>query len=230
MADQNPAAAAVPAAAAPEGAADSSPAHAHDPHTPRARLLDQAKVDSDNAARIVQTRNDFARRGELLMKAVPDKYLELVVALRAAVRLYNDALQQQPENPIPTIHWFESPNVTLREPLLGDGMRIRMSRVQSNFELVLRFVNRNNKPDVPLIEGYGNFGREVIKRKVLMRIEGWVEHGEVIYWYNLDFKRQSTPLTEVPERIVMAVATGDYSHLSRDYEDHDEAQGNGPSS
>jgi hypothetical protein len=246
MADQNPVSAPTPEGPAPTDAPAAPPApvaasapvppDARHPsseeaqHHHRSRLLEQARVESDSAARLVQSRHDFARRGELLIKAVPDKYLELAAAIRAAVRMYNDALEQQPENPIPVIHWFESPNVILREPLLGDGMRIRLSRLQNSFELVLRFVNRNSKPDVPLIEGYGSFGRDAAKTKVFMRIEGWVEKGEVIYWYNLDFKRQTTPLTEVPERIVLAVASGNFTHLSRDYTPDEEQEGEQESS
>lgn len=188
----------------------------------RARLLDLARVDSDNAARLAQSQLDFARRGELLYKAVPEKYLEIVAALRTAVRTYNDALRQNPENPVPYCQWYESPNVALREPVAGDGMRVRLSRITGQFELVLRFVNRHKKPDVPLIEGYGEFGKDLNRRRVLLRIEGWVEHGEIRYWYNLDFKRQHIPLHEVPDRIVMAVVSSDYSHLSREYTDEDE--------
>lgn len=235
MADQNleadrsgaPAAGPPPAAPAgaqavppaePAAAASSAPDDAElETQRTRARLLDLARADSDNAARVAQTRNDFAQRAEILHKAVPEKYLEIVGALRAAVRSYNDALRQIPDNPIPHCQWYESPNVTLREPYLGDGMRVRLSRVTSHFELVLRFVNRNKKPDVPLIEGYGEFGRDVNKRRVFMRIEGWVEQGAIRYWYNLDFKRQQIQLSQVPDRIVMAVVSSDYSHLSRDY-------------
>lgn len=254
MADQNleadrsgaPAAGPPPAApagaqaappAAPAAAADASSALSDtdlEAQRTRARLLDLARADSDNAARLAQTRSDFAQRAELLHKAVPEKYLEIVGALRAAVRSYNDALRQIPDNPIPHCQWFESPNVTLREPYLGDGMRVRLTRVTSHFELVLRFVNRNKKPDVPLIEGYGEFGRDVNKRRVFMRIEGWVEQGAIRYWYNLDFKRQHIQLSEVPDRIVMAVVSSDYSHLSRDYTndelrpDQEDADGDGP--
>lgn len=196
----------------------------------RARLLDMARLDSDNAARLAQSHLDFSRRGEILFKAVPEKYLEIVGSLRAAVRTYNDALRQVPENPIPYCQWYESPNVTLREPVAGDGMRVRLSRMTGQFELVLRFVNRNKKPDVPIIEGYGEFGKDLNKRRVLLRIEGWVERGEIRYWYNLDFKRQHIPLHEVPDRIVMAVVSSDYSHLSRDYTDDDDSSLTGGSS
>lgn len=181
----------------------------------RAKLLDVAQLDSQNAARHVQSVADFARRGELLIQEVPKKFLELVDAMRASVRAFNDALVQPEGNPIPHVRWHETPNIALRDPFTGDGMMVRISRLHSHCELVLRYVSRNLKPDVPIIEGYGDFGVEGIRRKVLLRIEGWVENGAVTYWYNLDFKRRDIPLSEVPDRIVMAVAKSDYSLLTR---------------
>jgi hypothetical protein len=181
----------------------------------RAKLLDVAQLDSANAARYVQSVADFARRGELLIQEVPRKFLELVDAMRASVRAFNDALVQPEGNPIPHVRWHETPNIALRDPFTGDGMMVRISRLHSSCELVLRYVSRNLKPDVPIIEGYGDFGVEGVRRKVLIRIEGWVENGAVTYWYNLDFKRRDIPLVEVPDRIVMAVARSDYSLLTR---------------
>lgn len=187
----------------------------------RVRLLEMARVDSDNAARLVQQQHDFASRAQLLLTAVPAKYFELVERLHDAVRAYNSALVQLPENPIPPVTWYETPNVVLRDAFTGDGLRVRIARVHSHFELVLRFVARNGKPDVPLIEGCGDFGKDLVKRRILMRIEGWVEQGQVTFWYNLDFKRQRTSLDEVPERIVLAVASSDYTQLSREFREQE---------
>ena len=187
----------------------------------RVRLLEMARVDSDNAARLVQQQHDFANRAQLLLTAVPAKYFELVERLHDAVRAYNSALLQLPENPIPPVTWYETPNVVLRDAFTGDGLRVRIARVHSHFELVLRFVARNGKPDVPLIEGCGDFGKDLVKRRILMRIEGWVEQGQVTFWYNLDFKRQRVSLDEVPERIVLAVASSDYTQLSREFREQE---------
>ena len=187
----------------------------------RVRLLEMARVDSDNAARLVQQQHDFANRAQLLLTAVPAKYFELVERLHDAVRAYNSALLQLPENPIPPVTWYETPNVVLRDAFTGDGLRVRIARVHSHFELVLRFVARSGKPDVPLIEGCGDFGKDLVKRRILMRIEGWVEQGQVTFWYNLDFKRQRTSLDEVPERIVLAVASSDYTQLSREFREQE---------
>ena len=69
---------------------------------------------------------------------------------------------------------------------------------------------------MPLIEGHGDFGIQQTRTKTMMRIEGWVEQGKPVFWYSLDFKRLSIPLSEVAERIVAAIAANDYSLLSRD--------------
>jgi hypothetical protein len=212
--DAGPTTSAGPAAS--EGSAAAAPSL--EPETRiRDRLLEIAAGDNANAARYVQSMSDFARRGELLIQEVPNKYLELVDGMRRAVRAFNDALAHpSQENPIPIIRWHETPNLALRDPFTGDGMMVRVSRLHSHCELVLRYVSRNLKPDVPIIEGYGDFGVQGVRRKVMIRIEGWVENGALVYWYSLDFKRREIPISEVPDRIVMAVAKSDYQLLSRD--------------
>lgn len=220
MADPTPEATAPPVpAAAAEAAATNSGLPADDP-TPapsrvRSRLLEVARADNARFAQLADMQSDFNRRGEILGSAVPACYLELVANLRDAVRAFNATLNHAPETPVPVISWQESPNIVLRDPYSGDGMRVRLSRTFSQFELVLRFASRPGKSDIPIIEGFGQFGKEY-RRKTLMRIDGWVENGKVVYWYSLDFKRYPIEIAEVPDRIVLSVATNDYKVLSRD--------------
>lgn len=203
----------VPTPPPPEPAAPSSDAAI----TMRARLLTLADGESQQARRVAQMNSDFKLRNELLGTAVPSKYLELVAGLRSATRAFNSSLVEIPEQPLPHLKWYESPNIALRDPVTGDGMRVRVSRLNSYFDLLLRLVSRTGKSDIPLIEGYGSIGRELIRTETLMRIEGWVENGEVKFWVSLDFKRQAIPIDELPDRIVMAVASHDYTMLSRKY-------------
>mgnify|MGYP003596753463 CR=1 FL=1 len=182
----------------------------------RSHLLDIAKSDSATAMRTANLRRDFKLRANTLNTAVPEKYLALVDLLRSAVNTFNGALVEIKDKPIPHIKWTESPNVALREPAAGDGMRVRIERQQSSFELILRFVNRSGQPPVPLIEGAGLFGRDPVnKQKTLIRIEGWIDDGEVEYIISQDFKRQKFALDELPDRIVMAVATHDLQRIPR---------------
>lgn len=183
----------------------------------RARLLTLAEGESQQAQRVAQMNSDFKLRDGLLGTAVPNKYLELVAGLRSSVRAFNASLIDLPEQPLTHLKWYESPNIALRDPVTGDGMRVRVSRLNSYFDLLLRLVSRTGKSDIPLIEGYGSIGRELIRTETLMRIEGWVENGQVKFWVSLDFKRMSIPIDELPDRIVMAVASHDYTMLSRKY-------------
>ena len=199
---------------------DSAVLAAVDEQTPdkaRARILDIARIDSENAADAAQRERDNAMRAEIVSKSVPERYLQLVQELREAVRLFNQSLRHPDGHPIPTISWGETPNVALGDANSGDGMRVRIARRGATFDLILRFATRAARADVPLIEGHGDYGNPQQGRtKTMLRIEGWVEKGKPIFWYSLDFKRQSVAIDEVAERIVASVAANDYSLLSRD--------------
>jgi len=182
----------------------------------RARILEIARSESENAADAIQRERDNALRTEVIGKAVPERYLQLVHELRDAVRLFNQSLQPPEGQTIALIAWQETPNVALQDPYVGDGMRVRLTRRGATFDLLLRFASRTGRPDVPLIEGHGDYSVQQTRTRTMMRIEGWVERGQPIFWYLLDFKRQSIPVEEVAERIVASVAANDYSLLSRD--------------
>lgn len=183
----------------------------------RERLLSLADAENRVARRMADIQNDFSLRGELLGVAMPQCYLKLVAGLRSALREFNSQLVDLPEYPLTKLNFYESPAVALNDVTAGDGMRVRVSRKNSYFDLMLRLIARSGKSDIPLIEGYGSIGRDLIRTETLLRIEGWVEKGEVMFWVNIDFKRRQIPLEEIPDRIVMAVASHDYSMLTRSF-------------
>ncbi len=184
----------------------------------RSRLLNLARTENVNAQAQAAKINDFAKRTELLNEAVPRCYLELVAALRTAVLQYNASLVQLPELPLTRLTWYETPNIALHDAFGGDGMRVRVGRQKSYFDLLLRMISRTGKPDIPIIEGFGSIGREPIRTETMLRIEGWVENGQVTYWVSLNFKRMAIPVNELPDRIAMAVAAQDHKLLWRNYD------------
>jgi len=185
--------------------------------TIRARLLNIADSETAAAKHLAQLDADYAQRHVVLSQAVVIKYLELVELLRAAVRAFNERLSDSPGHPLPRVSWYETANISLRDAISGDGMRVRVQRINSTFDLVLKMVHRAGREDLPIIEGYGSIGREQIRTETLMRIEGFVEKGKAKYRYSQDFKRLDIALEEVPDRIVMAVASHDYALLSRTF-------------
>jgi hypothetical protein len=229
MADLDPTSAVAPSPQAVESAAppgggpatenpqDDSAAVSDKVKTPRERLLGIADAENRVARRMAGLQDGFNRRGELLGVAMPQCYLKLVAGLRTAVRDFNAQLVDLPEYPLTRLNWYESPNVALGDTVTGDGMRVRVSRKNSYFDLMLRMVARSGKSDIPIIEGYGSIGRDIIRTETLLRIEGWIEKGQVVFWVSLDFKRRSMPLEEIPDRIVMAVASHDYGQLTRSF-------------
>ncbi|MBL8634938.1 MAG: hypothetical protein JNM40_17055 [Myxococcales bacterium] len=182
----------------------------------RARILDIARIDNEKAADSAQRERDNALRAEVVSKAVPELYLKLVDEMRAGVQLFNQSLRPPDGQSLPFITWTETPNVVLRDATSGDGMRVRIARRGATFDLLLRFASRAARADVPIIEGHGDYGIAANRTKTMLRVEGWVERGQPVFWYSLDFKRQSVKLEEVAERIVASIAANDYSLLSRD--------------
>jgi hypothetical protein len=197
--------------------ADSAQPEEPDLHA-KNRIRDLARVENENAADAAQRDADNAMRTEVVGKAVPERYLRIVEEIREAVRVFNSSLQDPEGRSIPRITWFETPNVALKDPYAGDGMRVRISRRNATFDFLLVFASRSGKGDVPLMEGYGDYGKEHTGRvRTMMRVEGWVEKGQPVFWYSLDLKRQKhISIEEVAERIVASVAANDYSLLSRD--------------
>lgn len=204
----------TPATVAARVAADSGDAA---PPNMRERLLAMADAESQGVKYLSQLDQDFGQRHLFLRESMPEKYFELVRELRATVQAFNARLVDTPTRELPRLKWTETPNVVLRDATHGDGMRVRVQRNNSYFDLVLRHVHRAGKEDIPIIEGFGSMGRELVRTESLMRIEGWVQGGVVTFRLSLDFKRQEIPLAEVPTRIVMAVAAHDYTLLSRTY-------------
>jgi hypothetical protein len=183
---------------------DVPPAPATDAAQPeplRARLEDLARQENERAQRRRTAKDDFALRGERLVRDVPPRFFELCTGLREAVGVFNATLDGG-EFTVP-LRYEESPGVTLRDPD-SDDLRVTVWRRGGRFELLLRFMQRAGKPPVPIIEGYGAYGQNLDDR-VMVRIEGWIEGGQTVYWYRVDFRKMAIDLKELPERIVMSV-------------------------
>ena len=111
--------------AAIQSASDAQPAVSDGaPERARARILDIARNDNEKAADAAQRERDNALRAEVVGKAVPEQYLKLVDEMRDAVQLFNQSLRPPEGQSLPLITWVETPNVALRDPNTGDGMRI----------------------------------------------------------------------------------------------------------
>jgi hypothetical protein len=186
----------------------------------RARVSELGRQESERVAQLRQRQQDFAQRGELLLRDVPPRFFEMAAALRDAVARFNAALTE--DDPGLPLRYEETPAVILRETG-GDDLRVSVWRKFGRFDLTLRMMTRAGKPPVPLIEGHGSYGA-LHPRRVMVRIEGWVENGKTTFWYTLDFKRLRVSLDEVPDRIVLSVIQADPSILSRSFKEAEPPQ------
>lgn len=229
MADSQPQAT-PPAQDDAKAGAQENPAGAAPPHADedgegglvdmlRARVTELGRKESERVAQQRQRQQDFAQRGELLLRDVPPRFFRMAAELREAVARFNAALTE--DDPSLPLRYEETPAVILRE--IGDDLRVSVWRKFGRFDLTLRMMTRAGKPPVPLIEGQGSYGA-LHPRRVMVRIEGWVENGQTTYWYTLDFKRLRVNLDEVPDRIVLSVIQADPSILSRAFKEAEPPQ------
>jgi hypothetical protein len=171
-----------------------------------ARIVQFARTESERVARSRAHLADFARRGEVIGAELPACYFALCRDLQVAVRRFNDSLSEESQGL--RLQYRETPGVTLREVVPGADLLASVWRREVRFDLILRFLSRANRPDLPIIEGHGMYPKKDSDR-VLMRIEGWVEQGRLTHWVSLNFRRRQTPLAEVPERIILSVVKED---------------------
>lgn len=172
-----------------------------------------AQTETEQVRKLQRLHEDFARRGERLAVDVPAVFLKLVDGMRDAVQAFNGHAGEG----VALLRWFETPAVTLRDGPQTAEMFVTVQRLRASFQLTLRYLSRTGKPDLPIIEGYGDFpGQDKGERKVMLRIEGWVEGDQTTYWISLDFKRRQIDLSELPSRIVMSVLRHEPGYLERE--------------
>lgn len=180
----------------------------------RARLLELARFEQEQAVRVRTAREDFAQRAALLQKDVPALYFRMTRGLRDAVLRYNQNMGEAREL-LGSVSYSDTAGVALGEVHPGSEYLATVQRRSDRFDLCLRHMTSNRGYDVPIIEGIAEVGRGV-RERVLMRIEGWVEKGQTIFWVSLDLHRVNIDVAELPDRILMAVVRGETSYLVRD--------------
>jgi hypothetical protein len=162
----------------------------------------EAEVERDRA----EARAEQLQSAERLAKEVPEAFFELAGLLRENVRRFNSAADPQKR-----LTWRESAALAAREANLHADFNLTFGRAKDEVTVALNAMGRSGKPDVFIIEGTGQLGKE----RFLMRVEGYVQKGNVNYRITIDFQRIEVTLEELAERIVFAVIKSDYNQLYR---------------
>ena len=173
----------------------------------RESLEEIARREADHERELAEAREEYLKSGERLAKEMPPAFFEFCGMLREMVRRFNSAADPQKR-----LVWRESAALAAREPNLNADFNCSFGRNQDEATVALNAMSRSGKPDVYLIEASGSVGQG---ERFLVRIEGYLSKGKVLYRITVDFKRLEVTLEELAERLVMAVVKSDYNQLFR---------------
>lgn len=177
------------------------------------RLLDLARIEDEHGQRVRTLQDDMTQRALRLAQDMPPLFLRLAQAIREAMQRYNSSIPNSVAGP--ALSYRETPAVSSGKAAVGHELYLSLWRRADHFDMHLHTMTRAQGQDVPIIEGWGDLGRDY-RARVTVRIDGWIDRGQTIFWLSIDGRRVSFPLEELPERIVMAVARGDATYLWRD--------------
>jgi hypothetical protein len=172
----------------------------------RETIEDVARREAEVERERSEAREEQLKYAEKLSTEMPEAFFELAGLLRENVRRFNSAADPQKR-----LTWRESAALAAREPNLHADFNCSFGRVGAEVTVALNAMGRSGKPDVFIIEGFG----QLLQERFLMRIEGYVKKGKVEHRITIDFKRIECNLEELAERLVMAVIKNDFNQLYR---------------
>src|SRR6476659_3651720 len=119
----------------------------------RPSIEDVARQEAEVERERAEARAEQLKSGEKLAKEMPDSFFELAGLLRETVRRFNAAADPQKR-----LTWRESAALAAREPNLNADFNCSFGRAGDEVTLALIALSRAVKPDVYLVEGWGQLG------------------------------------------------------------------------
>jgi len=172
----------------------------------RPSIEDVARQEAEVERERAEARAEQLKSGEKLAKEMPDSFFELAGLLRETVRRFNAAADPQKR-----LTWRESAALAARDANLHADFNLTFGRAGGEVSLALNAMGRSGKPDVFVIEGFG----QVLDNRFMLRVEGFVLKGKTNLRITIDFRRLDVTLEELAERLVLSVVKCDTSELFR---------------
>jgi hypothetical protein len=172
----------------------------------RETIEEFAKREANRERELAEAREEYLHSAEKLAKEMPSAFFELCGMVRENVRRFNAAADPQKR-----LVWRESAALAAREENLNADFNCSLTRQNAEITIALNAMGRSGKPDVYIIEGFG----QLINERFMLRVEGFVKKGKVEHRITIDFKRVECTLEELAERLVMAAVKCDFNQLYR---------------
>jgi hypothetical protein len=175
----------------------------------RESLEELARREAQEEQRLAEARAEYAQSAERLAREMPPAFFELCGLVREAVRRFNAAADPQKR-----LSWRESPALAAREANLNADFNCTFGRGLDEITLALNAMGRSGKPDVYIVEGYGQLGPA--HDRFMLRVEGMLQKGKLVPRITVDFKRLDVTLEDLADRLVRAAVKSDYATLFKD--------------
>src|SRR6476659_3410543 len=119
----------------------------------RESLEEVARREANRERELAEAREEYAKSGERLAKEMPPAFFEFCGMVREAVRRFNSAADPQKR-----LTWRESAALAARDANLNADFNCSFGRAGDEVTLALIALSRAVKPDVYLVEGWGQLG------------------------------------------------------------------------
>jgi hypothetical protein len=172
----------------------------------RETVEDVARREAEAARAQAQARAEHVEGAARVAREVPSAFFELCGIVREQVRRFNAAADPQRR-----LVWRESPALAAGEVKPDAELHCSLGRTGGEAALSLTALGRAGRPDVYLIEIFGQLHSD----RFAVRAEGYIKKSKVEYRISIDGRRVECPLDELGERLVLAVVKSDYNQLYR---------------
>jgi hypothetical protein len=177
-------------------------------------LEDLARAEAAALRERERMRLTYEEAQQQLLRELPERFFNLARGVREGVSRFNEAVRQEREPGMRSVHYEESVGVTTRSANLSTDFHFEVRRAPNKMMVLLRSMWRPGRSDALLIEGQGSVGVAPEEKHFKLRIDGMVSaQGELSYRSICDGRPLDTPLDELADRMVMVMVTGQLSRL-----------------
>lgn len=138
----------------------------------------------------------------------PERFFTFARQLKEGVARFNGAARLER-----LLVYKESTAVTVRDPNPNGDFVVEVRREPNWIAVALRTLWRLHADDSFVIEAEGVLGRPPDVDRLQMRIQGVFDGDQLSWRVTSDGKKVDTPIDELPDRMVAAVATAELARL-----------------
>lgn len=171
-------------------------------------LEDLARAEAAMQEQRAAQKRAYAEGQKKLQTLTPERFHQMARQLKEGVTRYNGAARLERD-----LAYSETTSVTIKDANRAADYVCEVRRDPDWIRVALRTLWRLHADDAFIIEVEGLLGRAPDTDPVKLRIQGVWKDGEASWRITNEGARLDTPIDELPDRIVAAVATSEVTRL-----------------